>query len=70
MLKCWMASADDRPPFSKLVASVSAALERKAGYLDFSCARTSSFLSTPVSAPSPTTPQIVITEPDKVLEAP
>jgi len=84
MLKCWKASADDRPPFSKLVALVSAALERRAGYLDFSCGRTSSFLSTsvkrdgrnlekctaPISTSSTTIPQIVITELDKEWEAP
>lgn len=82
MLKCWKANADDRPSFSKLVALVSADLERRAGYLDFSGGRTSSFLSAPVkgdgremciapiSTTSPSTPQIVVTEPDKELEAP
>jgi len=77
MLKCWLANADERPPFSKLVALVSADLERQAGYLDVSSIPSASFLSEnegrekcipSLSAMSPTIPLIVITRPDNEVE--
>ena len=48
MLKCWLIKADERPPFSELVVLVSKALERRAGYLDFTAIPSASFLSASV----------------------
>ena len=82
MIQCWLISANERPPFSQLVALVSTALERQAGYLDISCTctTTAGVLSTSLEcdsgekflgSPSPTSPiqsPVTVAHPDNEIE--
>ena len=84
MFKCWLISADDRPSFSQLVALVSTALERQAGYLDISCTCTpkAGVLSTSpecdsrekfLGSPSPISPiqsPIMVAQPENEIDTP
>ena len=72
MIQCWLISADERPPFSQLVALVSTALERQAGYLDISCTctTTAGVLSTSLECDSGEKFLVMVAQPDNEIETP
>ena len=66
MLTCWNTNPNDRPLFSEIVVTVSAALEHLAGYLDFTTAMNAAHPTPPQDAPSDAPPPVtvVITGPE------
>ena len=65
MLSCWNTNPNVRPPFSEIVVTVSTALERLAGYMDFTTAMNAAH-PTPQDIPSDGPPPVtvVITGPE------